>query len=174
MKKRKKYKNKHPELYGYGSKEELITDQKRITGNNEKQIYWLSFIDYDGDLRFVSCTKEEFYNHRNENRNEQKRDNAYRKRCPISIDYMYEKYGFEYADPSYEEDKENEVKQEQLDRLHGLVSELNETDQLILQLFSEKHTDQEIGKKLNRARSTIQERRSKLFKLLREKMEKFK
>ena len=90
------------------------------------------------------------------------------------MDYMRENYEFEFADGSYEEEREKRAEQDQSDFIWKLVSEFNETDQLILKYFNDGKTDAEIATELNKARSTIQERKTKLIKMLTEKYEKNK
>jgi len=193
MKLTKTEKNQNPKLYGYGSLEQLQSDP------DNKLTHWIPYKDADGDLRFIPCDKEYFHFHRNEERNERRRRDT-ESRCliqsekfglvkcradcslcpkvrdglPISIDYMHENYDFDFKDESYEENQEQLKEQEQSDFIWNLVSEFNETDQLILKYFNEGKTDAEIATELNKARSTIQERKNKLIKMLTEKYEKNK
>jgi len=185
-------KDRYPQLYGYGSLEQLQSDPEN------KQTHWVPFKDADGDLRFIPCTEEYFHWHRNEERNDVRRKDT-ESRCMIpsekfglvkcradcsqcskvrdgfstSMDYMRENYEFEFADGSYEEERVKRTEQEQSDYLWKLVSEFNETDQLILKYFNDGKTDAEIATELNKARSTIQERRAKLIDTLKEKIKKY-
>src|SRR5690554_759420 len=91
-------KDKYPKIYGYGSVEQLEADPSRFGGDEDNPLtHWIPFIDRDGDLRFEPCTKEYFYFYRNKNRNEERRNYRYNERFPISIDYLYEDYDFEFA-----------------------------------------------------------------------------
>lgn len=110
--------------------------------------------------------------HRNEDRNEQRREQRWRSQTPVSLDALRENYEFEFSDPSYERDIEQEKEQEKKDLIWELVSEFNDKDQLILKLFNDGYTDAEIAEVLNRARSTIQEKRIKLINELKEKYKK--
>ena len=120
------------------------------------------------DLRFTPCTKEYFYSHRNEMRNEQK-EIKISQRFPISTDQLYEDHELEIVDPSYYEEIELQKEKEVTDYMWELINELPEYDRLILTLRSHGLTDTEIGIELNRGQSAIQERRVKLFKQLKEK-----
>ncbi len=168
MRTTKQEKDKYPSAFGYGSVEQLQSDPE----NNFT--HWVSFRDGDGDLRFVPCTEEYFYAHRNENRNEERRNQSYAKHCPVSTDSLLENYEFEFADPSYKEELENAQDQEVEDDIWNLISEFSDKDQLILKLHSEGHTDASIAEIIGRARSSVQERRMKLVNLLKEKTTKFK
>lgn len=167
MRTTKQEKDKYPNSYGYGSIEQLQSDP------NNQLTHWVSFIDHDGDLRFEPCSEKYFHNHRNENRNEKRRNDAYRKNCPISTNSLLDDFEFEFADPSYEEDLEKEREQEEKELIWQLVSEFSEKDQLILKLHSEGHTDASIAAIINKARSTVQEKRVKLVNELKEKLKKF-
>lgn len=167
MRTTKQEKDKYPNSYGYGSVEQLQNDP------NNKLTHWVSFIDHDGDLRFVPCTEMYFHKHRNENRNEKRRNDTYRKNCPISTDSLLDDYEFEFADLSYEEDREREQEQEVENYILNLISEFSEKDQLILKLFNDGHTDASIAAIINKARSTVQEKRVKLVNELKEKLKKF-
>ena len=192
MKETKTEKNQNPMLFGYGSLEQLQNDPEN------KQTHWVPFKDADGDLRFEPCTEEYFHWYRNEERNEIRRKDT-ESRCmipsekfglvkcradcsqcskvrdgfSISMDYMRENYEFEFADGTYEEEREQRVEQDQSDYLWKLVSEFNETDQLILKYFNDGKTDSEIAAQLGKGRSTVQERRVKLTSILKEKMKKY-
>lgn len=175
MKLSKAEKDKYPKIYGYGSVEQLEADTSRFGDDKDNPLtHWIPFIDRDGDLRFEPCTKEYFYFYRNKNRNEERRDYSYKYRFPISIDSLYEDYDFEFADPSYELSIEEQKEKDLINQIMKHVKKFSETDQLIIKLFSEGHSDASIGERINRARSTVQERRTKLIKELKEKMTKFK
>ena len=53
-------KDRYPQLYGYGSLEQLQSDQEN------KLTHWIAMKDDDGDLRFIPCTEEYFHWYRNE------------------------------------------------------------------------------------------------------------
>jgi len=186
-------KDKYPKLYGYGSIEQLQSDPEN------KETHWVPYKDADGDLRFIPCAEKYFHQFRNEQRNEFRRRDT-ESRClvhselfglvkcradcsqcsktrdgfPISIDYMRENYDLEFSDGSFEEEQTTRTEDEQKEYLWKLVSEFNETDQLILKYYNDGKTDAEIAAALGKARSTIQEKRVLLTNILKEKYEKFK
>jgi len=192
MKQTKSMKDQYPKIYGYGTLEQLQNDSENKLTN------WVPFKDADGDLRFIPCTEEYFHWYRNEERNEIRRKDT-ESRCmipsekfglvkcradcsqcskvrdgfSISMDYMRENYDFEFADQSFEEERKKRAEQDQSDYLWKLVSEFNETDQLILKYFNDGKTDTEIAAQIGRGRSTVQERRVKLTSILKEKMKKY-
>jgi hypothetical protein len=111
----KKQKDLYPEVYGYGSLEQLKNDP-----NNHLESY-TTFVDADGDLRFVACTEEFFHFVRNEERNEvRRRDTA--TRCMVPS----EKYGLvkcraDCKHCPFKKDKDNPDNQTAYQRT-GLIS----------------------------------------------------
>jgi RNA polymerase sigma factor (sigma-70 family) len=185
-------KNQLPNIYGYETLEDLNAD------SNNQLLHWVLHEFADGDKRFVPCTEKYFHWHRNEERNERRRkDTESRcmipskkfglvkcrtdcKECPysrtgfqISMDYMFDNYEFEFADDSYKTEREKEVEQEQTDLVWNLVNKLEPTDRQILKLFNEGKTDAAIAEIVKKSRSMVQERRTKLIKLLKEKIKKY-
>lgn len=199
MKKSKTVKNQNPKLFGYGSIEQLLADSTRFGDNPKDPLnHWVAIRDADGDLRFIPCTEEYFHFHRNEQRNERRRrdvesrcmipsekfglvkcrddcNNCQRERNgnPVSIDYMFEEYNFEYSSEDYEEELEKRRKQEHEDQLWSHVNEFDESDQMILKLYNEGKTDSAIATILKKSRSMVQERRTKLIDMLKENMKKY-
>ena len=185
-------KNQNPKLYGYGSVEQLQSDP----GNS--LTHWISYKDADGDLRFTPCTETYFHWHRNEERNERRRKDL-ESRCmipsdkfglvkcrsdcsvcpkvrdgiPISMDYMLENYDFEFPDGSHEDEREKRQEQDRADLIWRMVDELDPADQQILKLFNEGKTDAAIAEFMRKSRSMVQERRTKLIEMIKEKMKKY-
>lgn len=175
MRKTKKQKDLYPKIYGYGSVEQLEADPTRFGDDPKNPLtHWVPFTDHDGDLRFTPCTEAFFHWHRNENRNEERRNFREKERCPISIDQMREEHDFEYTDNSYYENIEKENKQEVNDLIWSLVSEFDPIDQEIIRLYNEGHTDSYISQQVNMPRSTIQWRKRMVIELLKEKMNKIR
>jgi hypothetical protein len=192
MKLTKTKKNQHPKLYGYGTLEQLQSDP------DNTQTHWILYKDADGDYRFIPCDEAYYHAYRNEERNE-RRVRDLESRClipsekyglvkcradcslcpkvrdglPISIDYMYDNYEFEFADGSYEAELEKEAEQHQADLIWSLVDELEPTDQQIIKLFNEGKTDAAIAGIIKKSRSLVQLRRKQLIEELKEKIKKF-
>jgi hypothetical protein len=170
----KQEKDENPKIYGYGSVAQLEADPSRFGDDpNDPLTHWVSFIDADDDKRFIPCNEKYFHMHRNEMRNEERRNNTARKQCPISIDQMFEDHDFEFVDPDYEEIDVRLSREELIDYMWELINKYPEDDQRLLRLFNQGMKDIEIAKELNKARSTIQEKRMKLIKDLKEKLTKF-
>ena len=101
----------------------------------------------------------------------------------ISSDGLYDDYEFELSnnnDEVFEAADEDSlspldalIKEERISEMYRLISLLNETDQLIIKLFSEGFNDTDIAKKLNKKRTTVVSRRKKLFDDLREQLKDF-
>jgi DNA-directed RNA polymerase specialized sigma24 family protein len=134
---------------------------------------WVSFKDRDERYVYVPCTENVFHSYRNELRNEERREYAARRLSPVSIDQLYEDNEFEFADPNYEENDERLSRDELEAYVWELVGQYPKDDQQLLILFNQGLKDIEIAKILNKARSTVQEKRIKLLKELKEKTAKF-
>ena len=191
----KAVKDQNPEVYGYGN-------PNLIPGNEDGVIrtYYMSFQDYDGDIRYCAVSKELYEMDRNERRKEQQRKDR-RSRCIIpsekyglkicdhncdecpfhldkrvpseeSMDYMYDNYDYEYTDDS-ESVVEIAIKEERMHALEVAVSKLPEGDQVIVKLYSEGADDGMIAEKVGSKRSTIQYRRQRIFDSLREQLKDF-
>ena len=192
MKLSKETKNQNPKFHGYGSVEDLQNDL------NNTLPCWIPMRDSDGDLRFIPCTEEYFHWYRNEQRNERRRRDTesrcmipskkfglvkcredcsqcpfVRKGLPVSMDYMYDNYEFEFADGSYKAKQEKVAEQYQADLIWSLVDEFEATDQLIIKLFNEGKTDAAIAEIVKKSRSMVQMRRVQLINLLKEKIKKY-
>ena len=199
MKLSKSDKNQNPKLFGYESLEQLFADSTRFGDDPEHPLtHWIATRDADGNMRFTPCTEEYFHSHRNEERNERRRKDI-ESRCmipskqfglvkcradcsvcpkmrdghPVSIDYMRENYDFEFSDTSHEIEREKRQEQDRADLVWRLVAELDPSDQQILELFNEGKTDAAIAEFVRKSRSMVQERRTKLIDMLKEKMKKY-
>ncbi len=135
--------------------------------------HYVSFVDKDNHIRYAPCTEAFFYCYRNEHRNEVRQETRNRELYPISIDELEEMDDFEFADSSHTDVLEELKQQELSDYLWKLVSEFDDRDRLIIKLYSLGRTDAEIAELLNKARSTIQERRKKLIAELKESLTKY-
>lgn len=179
-----------------------VEEYNKAKSSNEEELRYCSYLNsLTGKRMYVPCTKEYFYFWRNELAEEhRKRDLESRclvpserykqfkkciedcSSCPygkehrdgaaISFDSITEKYGDIIQDnsPSIQEKL---IENELIDVLNAEISKLDQTSQIILQMFSDGYTDEEIGSSLNMKRSTVQYQKTRLFKLLREKLKDF-
>lgn len=140
----KQEKDENPKIYGYGSVAQLEADPSRFGDDpNDPLTHWVSFIDADDDKRFIPCNEKYFHMHRNEMRNEERRNNTARKQCPISIDQMFEDHDFEFVDPDYEEIDVRLSREELIDYMWELINKYPEDDQRLLRLFNQGMKDSE-------------------------------
>lgn len=191
----KQIKDQNPSTYGYGS-------PLQIPGNEDGVIrtYYISFKDYDGDIRYCPVKKELYEWDRNEKRKEEQRiDRLSRCRihsdkyglkicdhdcneCPykrvtrisssVSMDYLYDNYEYEFADeqPSI---IETLIKEELYRALDEAVSRLSKDDRTIVELFKNGKDDGQIAKIIGSKRSTVQYRRQRIFDSLKEQLKDF-
>ena len=151
---------------------------------------------------YVPCTIEYFHAWRNMLAEEHRqRDNesrclvpserySYMKRCqedckhcpfgkthrdgkPLSLDQFVEDNNYEMADTHTDTPHEALIKSEREEALERELSLLDEESQMILNLFNDGYTDDEIGQAMGLKRSTVQYKKSCLIKTLKEKLKTF-
>lgn len=151
---------------------------------------------------YVPCTIEYFYAWRNMLAEEHRqRDNesrclvpserySYMKRCqedcnhcpfgknhrdgkPLSLDQFVENNNYEMADTHTDTPHEALIKSEREEALERELSLLDEESQMILNLFNDGYTDDEIGQVMGLKRSTVQYKKSCLIKTLKERLKTF-
>lgn len=180
----------------------VIAEYNKGKKPEEKMRYCSYYNSYTRKRMYVPCTIEYFHAWRNMHAEERrKRDMesrclvpserySYMKRCmedcsqcpfgkthrdgkPLSLDQFIEDYNFEMADMNSESPHEVMMKSELEEAIEHEVSQLDEKNQQLLDLFKNGYTDDEIGKIMGLKRSTVQYRKTSLFKLLREKLKNF-
>lgn len=151
---------------------------------------------------YVPCTIEYFHAWRNMLAEEHRqRDNesrclvpserySYMKRCqedcnhcpfgkthrdgkPLSLDKFLEDNNYEMADTLTDTPHEALIKSEREEALERELSLLDEESRMILNLFNDGCTDDEIGKAIGLKRSTVQYKKSSLIKTLQEKLKNY-
>lgn len=182
---------------------QAVEEYNKNKSPEDEELRYCSYVNsLTGKRMYVPCAKEYFYLWRNELAEEhRKRDLETRclvpserynqmKKCmedckccpygknhrdgaPISLDSFTETYGDIIKDDS--PSIEDRILEEELkDALDAEIAKLDKTSQRILRMFFEGHTDEEIGFVLDMRRSTVQYQKTRLFKLLREKLKDFK
>ena len=91
----------------------------------------------------------------------------------LSLDRMYEDYELEIPD-SGQSILEALVKEELKQRMVEAVNELGPIDQYIIRSFMNELSEREIAKETGLSQKAINKRKNKLFKELREKLEKYR
>jgi RNA polymerase sigma factor (sigma-70 family) len=151
---------------------------------------------------YVPCTIEYFHSWRNMLAEEHRqRDNesrclvpserySYMKRCQedcnncpfgkthrdgksLSLDQFLEDNNYEMADIHTDTPHDALIKSEREEALERELSLLDEESRMILNLFNDGCTDDEIGKAMGLKRSTVQYKKSSLIKTLQEKLKDY-
>jgi len=89
---------------------------------------------------------------------------------PLSLDKFLEDNNYEMADTLTDTPHEAFIKSEREKALERELSLLDEESRMILNLFNDGCTDDEIGKAMGLKRSTVQYKKSSLIKTLQEKL----
>jgi len=169
----------------------------------EEEMHYCSYFNSITRKRmYVPCTIEYFHAWRNMLAEEHRqRDNesrclvpserySYMKRCqedcnhcpfgkthrdgkPLSLDKFLEDNNYEMADTLTDTPHEALIKSEREEALERELSLLDEESRMILNLFNDGCTDDEIGKAIGLKRSTVQYKKSSLIKTLQEKLKNY-
>ena len=98
---------------------------------------------------------------------------THRDGIPLSIDRFDEDNNYEIADTLTDTPHEALIKSEREEALERELSLLDEESRMILNLFNDGHTDDEIGKAMSLKRSTVQYKKSCLISTLKERLKTF-
>lgn len=156
---------------------------------------------FSGRRIYIPCTQKQFFDWRNMlSKEKKKRDRESRciilsknnnfyirctedcENCPreklhrdknVSIDELYEKYEFEFADESQLDPLSIVIKEELLEALKHEISLLDEESQQILELFKKDLSDRQIGDELNLNRQVARYKRKGIFSDLAKKLKDF-
>ena len=176
-----------------------IAEYNKDKKPEEEMRYCSYFNSITRKRMYVPCTIEYFHAWRNMLAEEHRqRDNesrclvpserySYMKRCQedcnncpfgkthrdgksLSLDQFVEDNNYEMADTLTDTPNEALIKSEREEALERELSLLDEESRMILNLFNDGCTDDEIGKAMGLKRSTVQYKKSSLIKMLREKI----
>lgn len=92
----------------------------------------------------------------------------------VSLEFMNEEYEYEFVDENTDSAEDAAIKQAYSDALQYELSNLDEMDRKIIELFSCGRSDFEIAEELHSKKSTIQYKRNRIIEHLREKLKNFK
>ena len=178
---------------------EAIAEYNKDKKPEDEMRYCSYFNSIKRKRMYVPCTIQFFYDWRNMLAEEKRqRDNesrclvpserySYMKRCqedcnncpfskthrdgkPLSLDRFLEDNNYEITDIHTDTPHEAFIKSEREEALKSELSLLDEESQMILNLFNDGYTDDQIGKAMGLKRSTVQYKKSSLIKMLREKI----
>ncbi len=179
-----------------------IAEYNKDKMSEEEMRYCSYFNSITRKRMYVPCTIEYFHAWRNMLAEEHRqRDNesrclvpserySYMKRCqedcnncpfgkthrdgkPLSLDKFLEDNNYEMEDTLTDTPHEAFIKSEREETLERELSLLDEESRMILNLFNDGCTDDEIGKAMGLKRSTVQYKKSSLIKTLQEKLKNF-
>lgn len=179
-----------------------IAEYNKGKMTEEEMRYCSYFNSITRKRMYVPCTIEYFYAWRNMLAEERRqRDNesrclvpserySYMKRCqedcnhcpfgkthrdgkPLSLDQFLEDNNYEMADTRTDTPHDALIKSEREEALERELSLLDEKSRMILNLFNDGYTDDEIGKAMGLKRSTVQYKKLSLIKTLQEKLKNF-
>ncbi|MDE1472156.1 RNA polymerase sigma factor [Eubacterium limosum] len=90
-----------------------------------------------------------------------------------SLDKMYEETEYEAADTDY--DLEADVmKKVAIDALYQELDKLEELDRTIMEMYSQDHSEAEIGRAIGMSQKGVNKRKQKIFRTLRTSLQDYK
>ena len=90
---------------------------------------------------------------------------------PVSLDQLYESTEFEISDGVDLE--ANLIKQELISELHAALDELEEMDRIIMQMFGDGATEQQIADVVHLSQKGVNKRKKKIIIHLRTRLKDF-
>lgn len=101
-------------------------------------------------------------------------DKRQQRQEPIaSLDKMYEETEYEAADT--DSDLEADVmKKVALDALYQELDKLEELDRIIMEMYSQDHSEAEIGRAIGMSQKGVNKRKQKIFRTLRTSLREYK
>lgn len=136
---------------------------------NTSEVVWTKIGNRKVRAIMISVTEEQYYEYMRPLWREDKREQ--RREKPVSIDALYEETEYEVADDSNLES--NIMKKLLIDELHKALEDLEEVDRTIMNMYSNNHSETEIGQLIGMSQRGVNKRKNKIFLKLRTSLEDF-
>lgn len=136
-------------------------------GINPADVEWTRIGHRRVRVLMVPATKEQYYEYMRplwaEDKRRQRQELAASpdKLSAVSLEELYENTEFEVADTADLE--EVVMKKAMLEELHKALDELEEIDRTIAMMYSQGHTEEEIGQVIAMSQRGVNKRKKKLF-----------
>lgn len=136
-------------------------------GINPADVEWTRIGHRRVRVIMVPATKEQYYEYmrplwaEDKRRQRQELATSPDKLGAVSLDELWENTEYEVADTSNLE--ETVIKKAMLEELHKALDELEEIDRTIAMMYSQGHTEEEIGQVIAMSQRGVNKRKKKLF-----------
>ena len=149
---------------------EVTAETIRDFGINPKDVVWSRIGNKPTKVIKVTVSEEQYYEYMRPLWREDKRQQ--RHESMASLDKMYEEMEYEAAD-TY--DLEADImKKVMIDELHKALDELEEIDRTIVVMYSQNHSEAEIGQAIGMSQKGVNKRKHKVFLKLKTRLQDYK
>jgi len=148
---------------------EVTAETIKDFGINPEDVVWTKIGNRRVRVIKVAVTEEQYSEYMRPLWREDKRQQ--RQEPMVSLDKMYEETEYEAADTS---DLELDVmKQIMIDELYKAIDELQEIDRTIMGMYSNNHSEAEIGQAIGMSQKGVNKRKHKILLKLKTRLQYF-
>lgn len=149
---------------------EVTSETIRDFNLNSDEVLWSKIGNRNVRVIMIPVTREQYYEYMRPLWREDKK--LQRRAEEISLDALYEENEYEFPDKT---DVASDVeKKMMIEKLHETLLELDKIDRTIMEMYSENHTETEIGKVIGMSQRGVNKRKHKVILKLRSRLKDFK
>lgn len=150
---------------------EVTAETIKDFGINPADVVWAKIGNRKKRVVMIAATEEQYYEYMRPLWREDKRQQ--RQEPMASLDKMYEETEYEAADT--ESDLEADIMKKMLiDELHKALDELEEIDRTIMEMYSNNHSEAEIGQAIGMSQKGVNKRKHKVLMKLNTRLKDFR
>lgn len=150
---------------------EVTAETIKDFGINPADVVWAKIGNRKKRVVMIAATEEQYYEYMHPLWREDKRQQ--RQEPMASLDKMYEETEYEAADT--ESDLEADIMKKMLiDELHKALDELEEIDRTIMEMYSNNHSEAEIGQAIGMSQKGVNKRKHKVLMKLNTRLKDFR
>lgn len=150
---------------------EVTAETIKDFGINPADVVWAKIGNRKKRVVMIAATEKQYYEYMRPLWREDKRQQ--RQEPMASLDKMYEETEYEAADT--ESDLEADIMKKMLiDELHKALDELEEIDRTIMEMYSNNHSEAEIGQAIGMSQKGVNKRKHKVLMKLNTRLKDFR
>ena len=150
---------------------EVTAETIKDFGINPADVVWAKIGNRKKRVVMIAATEEQYYEYMRPLWREDKRQQ--RQEPMASLDKMYEETEYEAADT--ESDLEADIMKKMLiDELHKALDELEEIDRTSMEMYSNNHSEAEIGQAIGMSQKGVNKRKHKVLMKLNTRLKDFR
>ena len=150
---------------------EVTAETIKDFGINPADVVWAKIGNRKKRVVMIAATEEQYYEYMRPLWREDKRQQ--RQEPMASLDKMYEETEYEAADTESELEADI-MKKMLIDELHKALDELEEIDRTIMEMYSNNHSEAEIGQAIGMSQKGVNKRKHKVLMKLNTRLKDFR